>query len=49
MNKIGSTATTLVMALYFWTALTVYCKVNNKNPLLFDLRGLYAEMRGIER
>ena len=47
-NQAGELFLLVVLGLYFWTALTVMCKLQNVNPLLFSLRDQYAKIRGIQ-
>jgi hypothetical protein len=49
MNKWGETLLMLVIAAYFWSFFTVLSKVANINPLLFDVRDVYSDFRGLER
>lgn len=47
-NQAGELFLMVVLFLYGWTALSVMCKLQNVNPLMFSLRDQYAKIRGIQ-
>jgi hypothetical protein len=49
MNKWGESLLWFVFAAYLWSTFTVVSKITGFNPLLIDIRGHYAQLRGIER
>ena len=47
-NQAGELFLVVVLILYGWTALSVVCKLQNVNPLLFSIRDQYAKVRGLQ-